>query len=95
MTTASKQDRVVHKPGDRREGVLVRRGLANSSERWFPQPLVFAFIGITVTQSQNLCYSAQKTSSDKPASVGWSYLVDETTGRSHHRSGPGRAHRGL
>jgi short-chain fatty acids transporter len=50
MTTSSQSGRVVHKPGDQREGALVRFGLAlaNWSERWFSDPLVFAFIGIVV-----------------------------------------------
>ena len=50
MTTASRPGRVARKPGDGREGALVRFGLAlaNWSERWFPDPLVFAFIGIVV-----------------------------------------------
>jgi short-chain fatty acids transporter len=50
MTTASKPDSVAHKPGNGREGAIARCGLAlaNWSERWFPDPLVFAFIGIVV-----------------------------------------------
>lgn len=39
-----------NKPENKREGALVRFGLAlaNWSERWFPDPLVFAFLGIIV-----------------------------------------------
>ncbi len=47
---SSRLDRVTNTAGDSREGALVRTGLvlANWSERWFPDPLVFAFIGIVV-----------------------------------------------
>src|SRR5271157_1804495 len=50
MTAAPSPDRVAHKPGDSCEGAIARCGLAlaNWSERWFPDPLVFAFIGIVV-----------------------------------------------
>src|SRR5664279_210643 len=50
MTTTPHPDRLAHKPGNGSEGAVARCGLAlaNWSERWFPDPLVFAFIGIVV-----------------------------------------------
>ena len=48
MTPAPQADRIDSKLDNKQEGTLVRFGLAlaNWSERWFPDPLVFAFIGI-------------------------------------------------
>ena len=48
MTPAPQADRIDSQLGNKQEGTLVRFGLAvaNGSERWFPDPLVFAFIGI-------------------------------------------------
>jgi len=50
MTAPSRTFNSAQKPDDGHEGVLVRYGLAlaNWCERWFPDPLVFAFIGIVV-----------------------------------------------
>ena len=50
MTPAPQTDRIDLKLDNKHEGTLVRcgLGLANWSERWFPDPLVFAFIGILV-----------------------------------------------
>src|ERR1022692_4134921 len=50
MTNASQPNRVARKSGNGSEGAVARCGLAlaNWSERWFPDPLVFAFIGIVV-----------------------------------------------
>ena len=50
MTPAPQADRIDSKLDNKQEGTLVRfgLGLANWSERWFPDPLVFAFIGIVV-----------------------------------------------
>ena len=50
MTNVSRTERATSKPDNGREGALVRTGLAlaNWSERWFPDPLVFAFLGIVV-----------------------------------------------
>jgi hypothetical protein len=51
MTHASQQeDHAPQKPENGREGALVRFGLAlaNWSECWFPDPLVFAFLGVVV-----------------------------------------------
>src|SRR5215467_13075630 len=50
MTPALQLDRANLKSENQQEGTLVRFGLAlaNWSERWFPDPLVFAFIGIVV-----------------------------------------------
>lgn len=50
MTTASGPSHAPQRSDGAREGALVRSGLAlaNWSERWFPDPLVFAFIGIVV-----------------------------------------------
>ena len=50
MTPAPQADRIRSTLDDKREGALVRfgLGLANWSERRFPDPLVFAFVGIVV-----------------------------------------------
>src|SRR5215469_16136815 len=50
MTPARQSDGVASKSHRQQEGALVRFGLALAhwSERWFPDPLVFAFIGIVV-----------------------------------------------
>jgi len=50
MTPAPQADRIGSTLDDKREDALVRfgLGLANWSERWFPDPLVFAFVGIVV-----------------------------------------------
>src|SRR5215469_9113746 len=50
MTTAPKTTRSTTRSESVRDGILVRWGLALASwsERWFPDPLVFAFIGIVV-----------------------------------------------
>ena len=54
MTTASQPDRGARKSGNGNEGVVARFGLAlaNWSERWFPDPLVFAFVGIVVPRHE-------------------------------------------
>ena len=50
MTTAPKTTRSTTRSESVRDGILVRWGLALASwsERWFPDPLVFAFLGIVV-----------------------------------------------
>ena len=50
MTPAPQADRIDSKLDNKQEGTLARfgLGLANWSERWFPDPLVFAFLGILV-----------------------------------------------
>jgi len=50
MPTDTHPDHIARNPENRGEGALVRFGLAlaNWSELWFPDPLVFAFIGIVV-----------------------------------------------
>jgi short-chain fatty acids transporter len=50
MAPVKQPDRVDSKSDNQQEGALVRFGLALAywSERWFPDPLVFAFIGIVV-----------------------------------------------
>src|SRR6516225_5949947 len=50
MTTAPKTTRPITRSESVRDGILVRWGLALArwSERWFPDPLVFAFLGIVV-----------------------------------------------
>ncbi|MFZ1133703.1 MAG: TIGR00366 family protein, partial [Candidatus Korobacteraceae bacterium] len=50
MRDASQANKAARGTGTGTEGGLVRTGLAlaNWSERWFPDPLVFAFIGIIV-----------------------------------------------
>ena len=48
MADLSQAGNPAAKPSTGREGTLVRCGLAlaNWSERWFPDPLVFAFLGV-------------------------------------------------
>src|SRR5215467_12215287 len=50
MTTAPKTTRSTTRSESVRDGILVHWGLALASwsERWFPDPLVFAFLGIVV-----------------------------------------------
>ncbi|HEX8800005.1 MAG TPA: TIGR00366 family protein [Terriglobales bacterium] len=50
MTPAPQADHIDSKLDNQQEDTVVRfgLGLANWSERWFPDPLVFAFIGILV-----------------------------------------------
>ena len=50
MADLSQAGKAATKPSTGREGTLVRCGLAlaNWSERWFPDPLVFAFLGIVI-----------------------------------------------
>src|SRR3974390_495663 len=50
MADLSQAGKAAAKPSTGREGTLVRCGLAlaNWSERWFPDPLVFAFLGIVI-----------------------------------------------
>ncbi len=50
MTPTSKPNHTARRTNNGREGALVRfgLGLASWSERWFPDPLVFAFLGIVV-----------------------------------------------
>ncbi len=50
MTTKPNQSTPTNKPGSAAESGLARFGLAlaNWSERWFPDPLIFAFAGVII-----------------------------------------------
>ena len=66
MTPSPQTNRVASRSGSQQEGALVRFGLAlaNWSERWFPDPLVFAFIGIVVVFITGLLLSIAESATN-------------------------------